>query len=350
MSSKNRYRTIREISKPSTAQCNLEHYTLFLLSEPKHGGCSRLAEILGDISHDSVNRFLLRERYEPYDLFLMIKTIINLTGGILSVDDTVIEKLYSNPNYAELIGYFWSGKYHKSIKGINLITLYYSDVYGNSVPINYRIYDKKEGKTRNDYFQEMLREVIEWGVKPRLVTGDSWYSGVENLKFLRNQKLGFLFGVEKNRTVSNEPGKYCQVSILEIPDEGLITHLREFGLIKLFRKVFKKEDSRHYILYLPDAETLGQITRSEFVTIHDTHWGIESFHRAIKQVCGICRFMVRDSHAIKTHIFCSLQAFIRLELMRSKNIISNWYELQRNLFTLVVRDYIVDNLTNTCAA
>jgi hypothetical protein len=32
-------------------------------------------------------------------------------GGILSVDDTVIEKLYSNPKYTELIGYFWSGKY-----------------------------------------------------------------------------------------------------------------------------------------------------------------------------------------------------------------------------------------------
>lgn len=350
MSSTNRYQKIREISKPSTAQCHLEHYTLFLLSEPKYGGCSRLAQILGDVSHDSVNRFLLRERYEPKDLFDMVKTIINLRGGILSVDDTVIEKLYSQPLHTELIGYFWSGKYHKSVKGLNLITLYYSDVQGNSVPINYRIYDKKEGKTKNNYFQEMLIEVITWGLKPRLVTGDSWYSGVENLKFLRNQKLGFLFGIEKNRTVSNTPGKYCQVSTLEIPEQGLMTHLREFGFVKLFRKDFKKEDSRHYILYLPSEEMLKLITRSEFITIHDTHWGIESFHRAIKQVCGICRFMVRDSHAIKTHIFCSLQAFVRLELMRSANIISNWYELQRNLFTLVVREYIVSNLTNTCAA
>ncbi|MEH2466977.1 MAG: IS701 family transposase, partial [Nostoc sp.] len=40
----------------------------------------------------------------------------------------------------------------------------------------------------------------------------------------------------------------------------------------------------------------------------------------------------------------------RLEKMRSENIISNWYELQRNLFTLVVRDYIVKNLTNNCVA
>jgi Transposase DDE domain len=346
VSSTHRYRTIREISKPSTAQCNLEHYTLFLLSEPKYGGCSRLAEILEDVSHDSVNRFLLRERYEPKDLFNRVKSIINLVGGILSVDDTVIEKLYSDIKHAELIGYFWSGKYHKSIKGLNLITLYYSDIYENSVPINYRIYDKREGKTKNDYFREMVIEVIAWGLKPRVVTGDSWYSGVENLKFLRNQKLGFLFGVEKNRTVSNEVGKYSQVSTLEIPDEGLRTHLKEFGFIKLFRKVFKKEDSRHYILYLPDEDRLQQISRSEFITIHDTHWEIETFHRAIKQVCGICRFMVRDSQAIKTHIFCSLQAFVRLELMRSEKTITNWYEVQRNLFTEVVREYILNNITS----
>jgi hypothetical protein len=341
---------MREISKPSTAQCDLEHYTLFLLSEPKHGGCCRLAQILEEVSHDSVNRFLLRERYEPKDLFDTVTSIINLTGGILSVDDTVIEKLYSNPKYAELIGYFWSGKYHKTIKGLNLITLYYSDIHGNSVPVNYRIYDKREEKTKNDYFREMLIEVLAWGLKPRVVTGDSWYSGGENLKFLRNKKLGFLFGIEKNRTVSNEPGQYCQASTLETPEEGLLTHLREFGLIKLFRKDFKKEDTRHYILYHPDDDALQQVARSEFVSIHDIHWGIESFHRAIKQVCGICRFMVRDSNAIKTHIFCSLQAFVRLEKMRSEKLISNWYELQRNLFTLVVREYILDNLTSACTA
>ena len=117
---------MRKITKPSTAQCNIDLYTLFLLSEPKLGGCSRLSEILGDVSHDSINRFLLRERYEPKDLFSEIEKIINLTGGILSVDDTVIEKIYSHPKNAELISYFWSGKAHKTIIGLNLITLYYS--------------------------------------------------------------------------------------------------------------------------------------------------------------------------------------------------------------------------------
>ena len=249
-------------------------------------GCNRWSEILENVSHDSINRFLLRERYEAKDLFDTVKALIDLKGGILSVDETVIEKHYSNPKSAELIGYFWSGKYHKTIKGLNLITLYYSDRQENAVPINYRVYDKQEGKTKNDYFREMLLQVITWGLKPSIVTGDSWYSSIANLKFLKNQKLGFLFGVEKNRTVSNEPGKYHQVNSLEIPDEGLITHLKEFGLIKLLRKDFRKGDSRHYILCLPNSEKLAHISRQEFITIHDKHWGIEAFHRAIKQVCG----------------------------------------------------------------
>ena len=74
-----------------------------------------------------------------------------------------------------------------------------------------------------------LERSDSWGVRPLIVTGDSWYSGVENLKFLRNQELANLFAVEKNRTVSNEPKVYCQVQSLEIPDDGLVTHLKDFG-------------------------------------------------------------------------------------------------------------------------
>ena len=192
----------------------------------------------------------------------------------------------------------------------------------------------------------MVREIREWGVKPRRVTGDSWYSRVENLKFIINQRLGFLFGIEKNIIVSNEPQKYCKVSTLEMADEGLVTHLKEVGFIKLLSKDFKKADSRHYILYLPEREKLKETTRSKFITIYDFHWGFETFHRALKQECGICRFMVRNTQASETHIFCSLHAFIKWELMRSKKIISNWYEVQRNLFTLVVREHILASLSS----
>jgi hypothetical protein len=313
------------------------------MSEPKHGGCIRLADILGDLSHDSVNRFLLRERYEPKDLFDEIQAYINLVGGILSVDDTVVDKPYSNPEKAELIGYFWSGKHRQVVKGINIVTLYYRDPEGKSLPINYRIYDYLEEKTKNDYFREMFEEVVSWGLKPSLVTGDSWYASLENLKFLKKKEVGFLFGIAKDRTVSPQPHHYTQVQNLEIPEQGLVTHLKGFGFVKLFRTVLKNEDDRHYILYFPESQELEQTTRQDFQTFHDMHWGIESYHRATKQICSLERFRVRDTQAIKTHIFCAIRAFTRLEFMRVENLISNWYELQRNLFKEVLRKYIMDN-------
>jgi hypothetical protein len=51
------------------------------------------------------------------------------------------------------------------VKGLNLITLYYTDPNGVSVRVNYRINDKTDGKTKHDYFRDMLFEVIGWGYK-----------------------------------------------------------------------------------------------------------------------------------------------------------------------------------------
>ena len=58
--------------------------------------------------------------------------------------------------------------------------------------------------------------------------------------------------------------------------------------------------------------------------------------------------MVRDTQAIKTHVFCSLQAFVRLEKMRVEKTIANWYEIQRNLFTSVIKEYIMNHPSTTC--
>lgn len=189
------------------------------MSEPKSTTRTRLSEVM-NISHDSVNRFLLREAYAPRDLFIEAKGLLNLDGGALSVDDTVLDKPYSYQ--MELVAYFWSGKHHATVKGLNLITLYYTDPRGCSLPVNYRVYDKAEGKTKNDYFQDMLAEVLAWGLRPTFATGDSWYACEKNFKTVKNHGMGFLFAVESNRTVSIEKGAWTQVQKLDIPITGRI--------------------------------------------------------------------------------------------------------------------------------
>ena len=327
---------IRTLSRPSTATCTLPMYIGFLLSEPNVPSGCRLAEVM-EISHDSVNRFLQREAYTPLDLFNESKRGLELKGGTLSVDDSVLDKPYSHQ--MALVGYFWSGKHHRVVKGINLITLYYTDVYGHHRPVNYRLYDKAEGKTKNDYFQDMFADVLAWGLEPAVVTGDSWYSGVDNLKRVRIHSLGFLFALESNRRVSVDPGSWSQVQQLEIPEDGLEVWLRGFGPVKVFQTRLK-EQQRHYAVHLPDGEPLAAFDREAFQRWHDQHWQIEHYHRALKQVCHGEHFQVRGEVPIRNHIFSAIGGYVQLQRLCAMDLISNCYRLQRNLFNDVIASFI----------
>jgi hypothetical protein len=243
-------------------------YIGFLLSEPKYVSCRRLGEVM-NISHDSVNRFLNRESYDGEDLFNEVNPLLNLEGGTLSVDDTVLDKPYAK--YIAFIGYFWSGKHHASVQGINLVTMYYPDTEGHHYPVNFRVVDKSENKTKNDYFLEMLAELLAWGLKPAMVTGDSWYSCAKNLKAIRHYGLRFMFAIKSNRTVSTEKGSGRQVQTLEIPENGLIVWLKAYGTVKLFRTPLK-DPLRHTVVYLPDEEKLTEFNRS-VVTLNTLNIG-----------------------------------------------------------------------------
>ena len=133
------------------------------------------------------------------------------------------------------------------------------------MPVNYRIYDKSEGKTKNDYFLEMLIEVLAWGLKPTYVTGDSWYSCTKNLKTIKNHRAGFMFAVEKNRTVSLEKGQWQQVQDLNIPDNGLDVWLKNFGKVTLLRTMLKNQ-CRYHVVYLPEEVPFEH---NDFSKIHD---------------------------------------------------------------------------------
>lgn len=97
---------------------------------------------------------------------------------------------------------------------------------------------------------------------------------------------------------------------------------------------------RYYVMSTAQLENLGSITTVDFNRVHGAHWSIERYHRALKQVCNIERFQVRNENPVKNHIFCAIKAFVQLELMRVEEKISHWYEIKRELYLKVIRDYI----------
>ena len=107
-----------------------------------------------------------------------------------------------------------------------------------------------------------------------------------------------------------EKGQWQQVQSLEIPDNGLEDWLKDFGKVQLFRTRLKNQP-RHYVVYLPET---ADIHRQGFLYIHDQHWNIEQYHRAIKQVCHIEHFQVRNERPIRNHIFAAILSYVHLNL------------------------------------
>ena len=301
--------------------------------------CTGLAEVQESLSHDSVNRFLLREDFNAKDLFdSTIGLIPENAETVASIDDTVLDKPYSQSHLAKLVNYYWSGKHKRAVKGINLVTLFLTDLNsGLKLPINFRVVNPDDNKTKNQYFQEMINEIIFWGLRPDWITGDSWYSSLENLKFLRKRKLNALFGIENNRIFSEEKGSYIQAQTIEvIESSGRVLYLKGFGQVRLFRQ--KRQNTvRHYIIIQSEIDDLDGLCKNDFDRLHSAHWNIEEFHRALKQECHVEHFQTRSVKAVKNHIFCSIIAFVQLEMKRNAGEIQNWYRLKRDQIIPFIR-------------
>ena len=130
---------------------------------------------------------------------------------------------------------------------------------------------------------------------------------------------------------------------LDIPPEGTIVTLKQFGVVKVFKRTFRNGRTRYLVWFQLDESTLAEVTRQDLRELCSIHWGIETYHRALKQLCNIGKFLVRTSVAIQTHFFCSLRAFCQLELMRVQEKIESWYQPQKELYLQVAREYIIEH-------
>ena len=83
-----------------------------------------------------------------------VRKLIKPKKGYLIVDDTILDKPYSRK--IGFLRYHWSGKHHRSVKGIVLITLLWTD--GNKIiPVDFRIYDIEiDEKTKNQAVSKLL--------------------------------------------------------------------------------------------------------------------------------------------------------------------------------------------------
>jgi hypothetical protein len=251
---------------------------------------------------------------------------------MLVLDDTVLDKPHAK--HMSLVAPFWSGRHKRIVRGINLVTLAWTD--GDRIyPTDYRLVEPASmpKRTKNDLFAELIRAAHKRGFRPSCVAFDSWYSGKENLKVVRECGWTFLTQVRCNRRVDPDKTGNRPIQECSIAASGTIVHLEGFGMVKAFRIATTNGDAEYWIT---NDLSMDEVGRRVFA---EQAWGIEEYHRGLKQCTAVERCQVRMSRAQRVHIGCAIRAFVRLEWHRFTTGVS-WFEAKLRIVRDAVRDYL----------
>src|SRR5450432_1515968 len=220
----------------------------FLIATPSHATATEAQRtqphVADPAAHDAYTRLLHRLEPDSQTLWQDVQPDVRNTSGVLVLDDTVLDKPYARK--MDLVHRVWSGKHHRVVKGIDLLTLLWTDG-DRHLPCDYRLYDKvNDNKTKNDHFGDLLQAAKERGFTPECVLFDGWYSSLENLKRLRTLSWPWLTRLKANRRVNPDRTGLRAVSDCAIAATGTVVHLEGYGFIKVFRIVAKDGTTAHW--------------------------------------------------------------------------------------------------------
>lgn len=290
-------------------------------------------------AHDAYTRLLKRLPPDSEALWQEVGELVNRSSGVLVIDDSTLDKPYASK--MALVTHHWSGKHGRVVQGINLTSLVWTDGECR-LPCDFRLYNKAEdGLSKNDHFQHMIEQADERGFEPELVVFDSWYSGLKNLKLLRELEWHWLTQLKSNRQVSIDRTGNRAIKEIFIPMQGRIVHLKGYGWVKVFKTVGTNGDAEYWATSHLDM----QLVQAAFHALDA--WQIEVYHRGLKQFTGIERGQYRLEVAQRNHIGLAIRAFVRLEAHRAHNGIS-WHEAKTSIIRSAIRAYLAHPTINLC--
>lgn len=310
-------------------------YIDFLVASPRVYSCTEAARVQPEgghlVAHDRINRFLYRQQGTPEMHWQEAQSQVTRTRGILVLDDSTLDKPYAHR--IELVYRQWSGKHHRVVQGINLITLLWSDG-DRHVPVDWRVYDKPhDHATKNDHFTTMVQTAHARGFTPECVAFDSWYASLANLKQVGRYQWIWLTRFKSNRLVNPDDTGNRAIGAIDLPAEGRVVHLKGYGFIKVFKRVAPDGDIEYWAT---NDLSMPELQRLQYAQYANT---IEQYHRGIKQFCGIERCQVRGARAQRAHIGLALRAFLRIESYCFHTGIS-WFTAKFQIIRNAVRSYL----------
>ena len=320
----------------------LDLYSDYLLCSKGQTTATGLSTIVdGNISHDKITRFLKSEYFDEKTLWKKVKPIVREyedEQAILIFDDMIVEKPYMDEN--DIICWHFDHTENKSIKGINVLSAFYhceKDEQIVRLPTGFRIIakteeyiDKRSGEkkrkspaTKNQMVQEMIQQHIQNRVKFRYILADSWYSSAENMRFISKRGKVFIFELKYNRQVTDSEtrrnqGAFERLDQLKIPEgKPLKVWIKDLEFpVKIFKQVFTNKDGSTGQRFLVTNELT--LTAGQFITLYKKRWGVEEYHKSLKQNASIGSSPAHTERTQGNHIFSAIFAYVKLEMQKLK--------------------------------
>jgi hypothetical protein len=335
----------------------LDLYTDYLLASFGATTATGLARLMdGTVSHDQITRFLAKRQFTSADLWQVVKPTVRHVqhpDGVLIIDDTIEEKPYTDES--ELICWHFDHSNDRTVKGINFLSTLYA-VNDVVLPVavalvtkTETVLDKKTGKakkksvlSKNEHYRNMLRACVKNQIPFRYVLNDIWFAAAENMKLIKHElEKDFVMPLKSNRKVAlsradQQQGSYQAVGTLAL-EPGVVREVWlegvEFPLV-LAKQVFTHGDGSTGILYLVTSDTT--LDFEQITTLYQTRWKVEEYHKSLKSNLALANSPTRTTVTQTNHLFCSLYAFVKLELLRVKTN-TNHFALKAKLYMAAVR-------------
>jgi hypothetical protein len=246
-------------------RCNEYDYINFLVAAPKSYSCLEAGRVqpakANTPAHDSLNRMLHRIQPNTEDLWREAQPQVNPREGLLLLDDSTLDKPYAKK--MDLVYRHWSGKHHNTVRGINLLTLLWTEG-DKPIPGDYRLYDKpNDNLSKNNHLTDFLKVAYQRGFQPTYVSFDSWYSSLSNLKLIRQCGWHWFTRFKSNRLVNPDQLGNVPIARIDIGTTGRIVHLKAYGFIKLFRTVSRDGDVEHWATSHLEMRPLERLSIAE---------------------------------------------------------------------------------------
>jgi hypothetical protein len=330
----------------------LDLYSDYLISAFGQTTATGLSALLnGEISHDSVQRFLAGERQTSVHLWRVVKPhvrTIESPEGVLIVDDSIAEKPYTDEN--EIICWHYDHSQQRNVKGINFVTCLYHNA-GVSLPVGFELIakteyytDPKDGKekrhspkTKNEYYREMIQQAFHNQILFKYVLNDVWFSAADNMNFVKTTlKKDFVMPLKSNRKVAvsssaKQTGHYQRVETLALePMQPVTVYLESvpFALL-LIKQIFTNEDGSTGTLYLVTSDTT--LSGEGVSTLYQKRWNVEPYHKSLKQNASLEKSPTQTVTTQTNHFFAALCGYIKLELLKCTTKL-NHFALKSKLY------------------